>query len=606
MSERPAAPGATLRGKSTSFRVWAPAAREVEVVLADRRVRLAPGERGYHAGEVAGVPAGALYRFSLDGGEPLADPASRRQPQGVHGPSAVVDPAFGWTDRSWRPPPLRDLVLYELHVGTFTRAGTFDAVVPHLARLRDLGVTAVDLMPVAAFPGRRNWGYDGVFPFAVQESYGGPDGLRRLVDAAHAAGLAVHLDVVYNHLGPDGSVLGRYAPYFTDRYRTPWGEAVNFDGAGSDEVRAYFISSALMLVRDLHLDGLRVDAVHAIADRSARPFLAELVEAVHGAAPRALVIAESDLGDPRVIRPPELGGLGFDAQWTNDLHHSLHVALTGERDGYYGDFAGAADLATALGHGFVYSGRYSRFRRRRHGAPPDDRPPEQLVVATQDHDQVGNRARGERLAALVPPAALRVAAAAVLLSPFTPLLFMGEEYAETAPFLYFTDHSDPALARAVSEGRRAEFAAFAWEAPPPDPQDPETFRASVLDHEAARGGAHAATSAFYRECLRLRKELYRSERRRGRADAFGPVVLSVGAGDGHCLVLATGPEEAQVRLPSGRWRVALDADDPRWGGRGATLAAGRVDGEVPLALRGHSALLLVRDDGPAPVAQTGP
>jgi len=588
--------GATLNGDGTRFRVWAPSAGRVEVVLADLRATLAPEERGYHAGDVASVGSGTRYRFSLDGAAPLPDPASRHQPDGVHGPSAVLDTSFDWTDGSWRPPPLRDLVLYELHVGTFTRTGTFDAVVPHLAGLRELGVTAVELMPVAAFPGTRNWGYDGVFPFAVQQSYGGPDGLRRLVDAAHGAGIAVYLDVVYNHLGPDGSVLARYGPYLTDRYRTPWGGALNFDGPGSDEVRAFFIASAVMFVRDFHVDGLRVDAVHAIADRSARPFLAELVATVRAAAPYAVMIAESDLNDPRVIRPAELGGLGFDAQWTNDLHHALHVALTAERDGYYADFAGAPDLATAESSGFVYAGRYSRFRRRSHGAPADDRPPEQLVVAAQDHDQVGNRAHGERLTALVAPPALRLAAAATLLSPYTPLLFMGEEYAETAPFLYFTDHADPGLATSVREGRRAEFAAFAWLAAPPDPQDPETFRRSTLDHDRAPRPHQAAMRAFYRECLRLRKVLYGTERRRPRAVAIGTTVITVEAQGRHCLLLATGAQSTSVAVPGGPWHVALDADDPQWDGRGPTLREAVIPAGALLELRGHSALLLVRED----------
>ena len=591
--------GAITRGGATRFRVWAPNAERVEVALPGRRVGLAREPKGYHACEVAGVAAGTRYRFSLDGAAPLPDPASRHQPDGVHGPSAVVDPSFDWTDRSWRPPLLRDLVFYELHVGTFTREGTLDGVIPHLAGLRDLGVTAIELMPLAAFPGRRNWGYDGVFPFAVQESYGGPDGLRRLVDAAHASGLAVYLDVVYNHLGPDGNVLAAYGPYFTDRYRTPWGEALNFDGPGSDEVRAFFIASALMFVRDHHVDGLRVDAIHAIADRSARPFLAELVAAVHGAAPRALVIAESDLADPRMIRPAELGGLGFDAQWTNDLHHSLHVALTGERDGYYADFGGAADLAVALRDGFVYAGRYSRFRRRRHGAPVGDRPSEQLVVAAQDHDQVGNRARGERLSALVPPAALRVAAAAVLLSPYTPLLFMGEEYGEVAPFLYFTDHSDATLAEAVRRGRHAEFAAFAWTEPPPDPQDEATHRRSTLDHGLAFGGEHALLRAFYGECLRLRREVLGGRRDRPRATAAGEVVVALDPEGDRCLLLVLGASETSVTIPEGRWAVALDSDEVRWGGRGASVPEGPVRGGRPLPIRGHTALLLVLEPSPA-------
>lgn len=577
--------------------MWAPGSRRVELVLPDRREPLAAAGRGYHQAAVTGAPPGTRYRFSLDGGEELPDPASRWQPDGVFGASAVVDPASPWTDAGWRPPRLRDLVLYEIHVGTFTNEGTFDAVVPHLRRIADLGVTAIQLMPVAAFPGRRNWGYDGVFPFAVQASYGGPDGLRRLVDAAHAQGLAVHVDVVYNHLGPEGNVLARYGPYFTDRYRTPWGDAVNFAGPGSDEVRAFFISSALALVREHHVDGLRVDAIHGIVDPSARPFLAELVSAVHDAAPDALVIAESDLADPRVIRPAALGGLGFDAQWTNDLHHALHVALTGERSGYYADFDGAADLARALSDGTVFAGRYSEFRQRRHGAPFNERPPEQLVVAAQDHDQVGNRANGERLATLVPAAALRVAAVAITLSAYTPLLFMGEDHGETAPFLYFTDHADPELSRAVREGRRREFASFGWTSEA-DPGSEDTFRRSIVDTSLIDAPGRRELHALYRECLRLRRELLRPPRTRPRAVAQGATVVADG-GD-HCVVLGTSRSAATVILPGGAWRPVLDTEDPRWGGDAPVVPRVCVNGGVPIDIPPLSAVVLVRERSAAP------
>ena len=585
--------GALYASDATTFRVWAPKARRVELVLDDRRVAMSAADDGYYTARVAGVEHGARYRYSLDGGEPLPDPASRWQPDGVHAPSAIVDPSFAWTDASWRPPSLRDLVIYELHVGTFSAEGTFDGVIPHLEALRELGVTAIELMPVAAFPGARGWGYDGVFLFAVHEPYGGPEGLRRLVDAAHGAGLGVIIDVVYNHLGPDGNVLDRYGPYFTDRHHTPWGKAVNVDGRGSDEVRAYLTANARMFLDEYHADGLRLDAVHAIVDQSASPFVAELVEAVHGAKPGAVVIAESDLNDPRVITDREHGGLGFDAQWTNDLHHAVHAALTGERNGYYADFDGADDVARALRGGFVYTGQRSRFRGRRHGAPLGTVAPERLVVAAQDHDQVGNRAHGERLVTIAGRDAARLAAAAFLLSPYTPLLFMGEEYGEVAPFLYFTDHQDRGLARAVTEGRRAEFASFAWAGETPDPQDPETFRASRLDHGLAATPGHREQRAFYAECLRLRGELRFHLDARPDATAAGGLVVSMSADGAVCLVLGLERTAGRAQLPAGRWSVLLDSSDPMWGGGGGRSGA-TVEGAV--AVPATTALLLRRTD----------
>lgn len=431
---------ASLGDGRCRFTVWAPAAEKVEVRLLTPRPRVATldrGGQGYHHGVLEGVERGSLYVYRLDGGPERADPASRSQPQGVHGPSEVVDPQFPWEDVSWVGPRLQDYILYELHVGTFTREGTFDAIIPHLTDLRELGVTAIELMPVAQFPGTRNWGYDGVFPFAVQDSYGGPAGLKRLVNACHREGLAVVLDVVYNHLGPEGNTLGDFGPYFSERYRSPWGPALNFDGPGSDEVRRFFIENALAWITDYHVDALRLDALHAILDLSAYPFLAELAAAVRERAARlhrrVYLIAESDLNDPKLVRPPEVGGYGLDAQWNDDFHHALHALLTGERTGYYEDFGTVAHLARAFTEGYVYTGQYSVYRRRRHGVPARALPAHAFAVFAQNHDQVGNRMRGERLSALVPFEALKLAAAVVLLSPYLPLLFMGEEYGETAP-----------------------------------------------------------------------------------------------------------------------------------------------------------------------------
>jgi maltooligosyltrehalose trehalohydrolase len=491
--------------------VWAPRAGAVDVVVeSGPRAPLAPGDRGWWEGTVAGVRAGARYRYSLDGGEPLPDPASRAQPDGVHGPSAVVSLPRRGAARGWRGVPRDRLVLYEIHVGTFTREGTFDAAVGELDRLADLGVTAIEPMPVAQFPGGRNWGYDGVFPYAAQSTYGGAAGLTRLVDAAHARGIAVVLDVVYNHLGPEGNVLGRFGPYFTSTYRTPWGDAINFDGPDSDEVRRFFLGNALWWIEDVGVDGLRLDAVHAIRDHSAYPFLEELADVVRERATRlgreVHLIAESDLNDCRLVRSPREGGYGLDAHWCDDFHHAVHAALTGERDGYYEDFGSLEQVATALRDAILYAGTWSAHRRRRHGRPCTDVPADRFVVCVQNHDQVGNRMRGERLSSLVDFDARKLAAGLLLLSPFVPLLFMGEEYGETAPFPYFTSHGDADLVEAVRRGRAEEFAAFAWGGTPPDPQDPATFASARIDAARRTRDGHRAIHDLHRRLLALRRD----------------------------------------------------------------------------------------------------
>jgi maltooligosyltrehalose trehalohydrolase len=418
--------------------------------------------------------------------------------------------AFPWTDHGWQPPAFEAAVVYELHVGTFTPAGTFEAAIERLDHLVRLGVTHVELMPVAEFAGARGWGYDGVDLYAPHHSYGGPAGLMRLVDACHARGLAVLLDVVYNHLGPTGNYLARFGPYFTDQYRTPWGDAVNLDGAESDEVRRFFCDNALMWLADYHVDGLRIDAVHALLDRSAIHLLEELARDVRALEARLgrrlVVIAESDLNDPRVVRPVEAGGYGLDAQWNEDFHHALHAALTGERHGYYADFGRLADVASALGRGFVYAGQRSAYRRRRHGRSPAGLAGHRFVGCLQNHDQVGNRARGERMSHLVPPGRLLIGAALVLTAPFVPMLFQGEEWGARTPFLYFTDHADPALGQAVREGRRREFAAFGWDpADIPDPQSPETFARSKLDWSEIGREPHARLLEWHRRLIALRR-----------------------------------------------------------------------------------------------------
>jgi maltooligosyltrehalose trehalohydrolase len=601
--------GATPLGdRGTRFLLWAPAASRVDVVLEQgRRVALDRLERGYHGGLLPDVRAGARYRISLDGTEPVPDPASAFQPDGLHGPSAVVDPSFPWTDASWRGVPLHDLVIYELHVGTYTEAGTFDALIPHLPRLRALGVTALELMPVAQFPGARNWGYDGALPFAVHDSYGGPAGLKRLVDACHAAGLAVLLDVVYNHLGPEGNHLPRFGPYFTDRYRTPWGAAINFDGADSDEVRRYFMENALRWIDEFHIDGLRLDAVHAIHDESARPFLQELAGAVAVTAAElerpAHLIAESDLNDVRVVEPADRHGLGMDAQWMDDFHHALHALLTGERDGYYEDYGDVAHLARAYARGFVYAGEFSAYRRRRYGSDASRIAAERFVVCIQNHDQVGNRAAGDRIASFVGFEAQKLAAAAVLLAPYTPLIFMGEEYGETRPFPYFVSHSDADLAAAVRRGRREEFAAFAWSGEIPDPCAEATFRSAVLDHDLSARPRSAALHGLYAELLRLRRQLPAlGGTRRRRPHVAGvpepPALLlrrsAAGAEALAGLNLSAGEVRLAVPYP-GVWRRLLDTADVRWRGPGAASPPLLREGGE-LVLSGWAAALYERTD----------
>jgi maltooligosyltrehalose trehalohydrolase len=497
---------------TTAIRVWAPRAQHVDLVTANGRDRLeAEGSTGWWRGPT--LPAGTDYAFSVDDREPRPDPRSPWQPNGVHGPSRTVDhDAFAWTDKSWHGRPLPGGVVYELHIGTFTPGGTFDSAIERLDHLVDLGVDFVEVMPVNAFPGRWGWGYDGVALFAVHESYGGPDALKRFVDACHARNLGAILDVVYNHLGPDGNYLPEFGPYFTDKHETPWGQAVNLDDDDAAEVRAFFVDNALQWLRDYHFDGLRLDAVHAFVDESPSHFLAELGDAARKLADEVgkplFLIAESDLNDPRIIRPRADGGYGMDAQWSDDFHHALHSVVTGERDGYYADFGSLADIATVLTTGFVYTGQHSAYRGKAHGAPlPPSTTGSQLLGYLQNHDQIGNRARGDRVSMLTSIERAKIGAALVLTAPFTPMLFMGEEWGATTPWQYFTDHQNDELANAVREGRRAEFAAFGWGPDDvPDPQDPGTFERSRLNWAELHDAAHADLFDWYRALIRLRKQ----------------------------------------------------------------------------------------------------
>jgi maltooligosyltrehalose trehalohydrolase len=498
------------------FRVWAPHPQRVELVLGERRAAMIPAGGGWWQLADADSGPGTDYAFSLDGGPPRPDPRSAFQPYGVDGPSRVVDHGSsswqpgGWTDQAWRGVPLPGAVLYECHVGTFSAEGTFDGAIAHLDHVAALGADAIELMPVAEFSGDRGWGYDGVDLFAPHHAYGGPDGLKRLVDAAHARGLGVVLDVVYNHLGPAGNYLPGFGPYFSGQHHTFWGDAVNFDGPGSDEVRRFVVDNALSWLRDYHVDGLRLDAVHAFADDSARHICEQLADEVAALAAQTgrplFLIAESDLNAPRFVRGAEAGGYGLDAAWADEWHHALHATLTGERSGYYEDFGPLPLLAKALRQAWVYDGVYSPHRQRTHGRPPAGLAGNRFVVCTQNHDQVGNRAAGERSSALMSEGRLRVAAALLLTSPFVPMLFQGEEWGARTPFQYFTGHADPALGRAVSEGRRREFSAFGWDpADLPDPQDPATFERSKLDWGEPDGGPQADLLAWYRELIALRR-----------------------------------------------------------------------------------------------------
>lgn len=588
--DRAAPLGATLDSAGrVRFLVWAPNAQTVEICLGpegNRDVGTTRDDQGYAFAELDGAGPGTRYRFRLDGQGERPDPASRSQPEGVHGPSEVIYPnSFRWNDGDWKGLPVGQLVIYELHVGTFTPSGTFDAVLERLDSLAGLGITAIELMPVAQFPGSRNWGYDGVYPFAVQNSYGGLPGLQRLVDACHSRRLAVLLDVVYNHLGPEGNHLPDYGPYFTDRYQNPWGRALNFDGAESDHVRRFFLESAEWLVEWAHLDGVRVDAVHAIVDNTAGPFLRELTESLHRLGVRlrreVLVIAESSDNDPRLIRPPGENGFGFDAVWSDDLHHALHAKLTGERNQYYVDYGQLEDVRSAYVEGFVLVGQYSQFRRRRHGVPTGNLPPERFVVASQNHDQVGNRPLGDRLHTLVPFEAAKLAAGVIVLSPFTPLIFMGEEYADPAPFLYFTSHGNPTIAEAVRRGRQEE---FAWAPPgqiPPDPQDEETFHRSKIHYELREAEPHRSLQRFYAEILRLRAEA--GPRRRLRREEVrilpgAPEVLEVRwiepRGPAPWVLFNFSKEPARLRpgLDPQPRRLRLASSDRVFGGPGGIVA----------------------------------
>ncbi|MEO7454964.1 MAG: malto-oligosyltrehalose trehalohydrolase [Gemmatimonadaceae bacterium] len=592
--------GATADESRTTFSVWAPAASSVAVHVAsgegagDHPLARDPVQRGVWTTSVAGVHAGDRYGYRLDGSDPLPDPVSRSQPDGVHGLSEVIDPnAFTWTDGAWKGLSLPDFVLYELHVGTFTPEGTFDGAIAKLDHLAELGITAIELLPVASFPGRRNWGYDGVHLYAPQWSYGGPDGMKRLVDAAHARGIAVVLDVVYNHVGPEGNCLDRYGPYFTEVYRTPWGRAVNYDGRGSDAVRRWAQDNALYWITEFHVDALRLDAVHGIYDFGSLAFLEELSDDVHEMGRKlgrkVQLMAESDLNDPKLVRSPESGGFGLDAQWADDVHHTIHGALTGETHGYYVDFTGVSTVADLYREPFFYARKYAPHRDRMHGRSSKGVPRQRFVVAIQNHDQVGNRPNAERLASIVPRDRLRLAASLILLSPYVPLLFMGEEYGEVSPFLYFIEHGDPELIDAVREGRRREFLAIERHEPQVDPQAEETFTRSRLDWSRRDTPEGAQLLSLYRDLLALRRE--EPALRPGASDTYvqGNAEWFTAlramplhndeldpARAGRALFcafnLSSEPMNVPVRAEAiGAWKLRFSSDAAGYGGSGAQL-----------------------------------
>ncbi len=569
-------PGALLGRDGTLFRVWAPRAESLELLVeGERPTPMRRGPQGRFELHRSGVRVGARYQYRFADGRARPDPASRLQEGSIHGPSTVVDPGFDWSDRHWEGPELARMLFYELHVGTFTPQGTLASAQRRLPQLAELGVTAVELMPLSAFDGPRGWGYDGVQPWAVHQGYGGPKALQQFVDAAHALGLSVFLDVVYNHLGPSGSYQREFAPYFTDRHQTPWGDAVNFDGPQSQQVREYFVENALYWLRDYHLDGLRLDAVHGIIDASPVHVVRQIAERVERLSKevkrRLVVIAESDLNEPKLVLPRDQGGWGVSAQWSDDFHHSLHTLLTGERTGYYQDFGALEDLAKAYRESFVMDGQLSRFRGRPHGASARGIPGRRFVVASQNHDQVGNRALGDRLSEKLDPAALKLAAAATLLSPFLPLLFMGEEWAEKAPFQYFTSFEDRQLGRAVSEGRRKEFAGFKWSGEVPDPQASETFERSRLDWSRRESPEGARMLGYYRRLIALRQQhpALSSDKSEDREVSLSGRTLLLqrrGRGREALLCLVFSAEGEKVALPEGRWRPVLDSWAPEHSG----------------------------------------
>jgi maltooligosyltrehalose trehalohydrolase len=590
-------PGANYKGNGIcEFMVWAPFALEIVLYLhsPDKKQLFMDKDRnGYWTKTIEKILPGTLYTYQINGKTNRPDPVSFYQPHGVHEASEVIDHAsFRWQDAGWNGMVLSEMIMYELR----------------LDDLKDTGINAVELMPVAQFPGKRNWGYDGVYPYAVQNSYGGPDGLKQLVNECHQKGIAVILDVVYNHLGPEGNYLRDYGPYFTDRYKTPWGEAINFDGPYSNEVRSFFIENALYWFRHYHIDALRIDAVHGMYDMSAKHFLLELAERVEDYSKQVgrkfYLIAESNLNDSNVIRPKTSGGLGLDASWCDDFHHSVHTLLTGESDGYYADFGKMEHLVKSLSEGYVYSGQYSLFRKRNHGNSAADLPVDRFIVFSQNHDETGNRMLGERLPGLVSFESQKLAAGIVLLSPYIPLLFMGEEYGETAPFLYFISHSDNDLIEAVRRGRKEEFRAFNWKEEPPDPQSEETFERSKINWARRERSNHAVLLSFYKELIRLRKKTLALSNLDKKCfevwidEETEIIFMKRWKHNSRILIIFNFKKKDMkfiLSLPEKDWKKRLDSSDKIWNGPGGLLPQHINYGEEYM-IRGESFALYIREN----------
>jgi maltooligosyltrehalose trehalohydrolase len=576
-------PGVKLsEGRGCTFSVWAPEKEAMILHIVhpfEKEIAMNRDDFGYFSMEIENAGDGCRYFYKPDGEKDIPDPASNFQPEGVHGPSQVVDHSrFRWKDISWKGIPLKDLVIYEIHVGTFTREGTFEAVIKRLDELTNTGINAIELMPVAQFPGSRNWGYDGVYPFAVQNTYGGPDGLKKLVDVSHRKGIAVILDVVYNHLGPEGNYFPIYGPYFSGKYHVPWGDAINLDEAWSDGVKDFFSANPGHWLENYHIDGLRVDAIHMNFDTSAEHFWQytrkRLSESEGKTGRRLLMIAECDFNSPLIVKPAEVGGYEFDAQWLDDFHHALYVMLHEEGKSRYEDFGAIEQLAKAYKDGFVHSGEYVKFRKRRHGASSAGIPGEKFIVFNQNHDQIGNRVLGERLSALVGFEQLKVASAAMLMSPYIPMFFMGEEYGDDKPFFYFVSHTDPDLVQAVRDGRKKEFEAYKWEVEPPDPQDESTFNRSRINWNKRYTGSHRILLEWNKALVELR----RSEPALMNGDKNGITVYITGkktfallrkSEDEKNAIICffnMSAKDSDFFMPSmeGSWVKLLDSADDRW------------------------------------------
>ncbi|MFO7447487.1 MAG: malto-oligosyltrehalose trehalohydrolase [Ignavibacteriaceae bacterium] len=593
---------ACLGNNECEFTVWATKPGSVSLKIVNPFERIVKMERDdffYWKVKLKDVPAGTKYFYRLNDSEDRPDPASSFQPDDVHSASEVIDhSAFYWSDKNWKGIELKDLIIYELHTGTFTEEGTFESAIKKLDYLYDLGITAIEIMPVSQFPGKSNWGYDGCYPFAPQNSYGGPEGLKKLIDAAHKKGLAVILDVVYNHFGPEGNYSGLFAHYSTSKYRTPWGDAINYDHEYSYGVRNYFLENAKHWLVNYHIDGLRLDAIDTIYDLGAKHFLRELAENVekisYETGRKHFLIAESDLNDVKIIKPVSECGYGINAQWSDNFHHSIHSLLTGEKEGYYIDFGEAKHLAESIKKTFVYAGNYSVFRKRNHGNDASGRPPYQFVICLQNHDQIGNRAFGERLTSLISYEGLKLAAGMMFLTPYIPLLFMGEEYGEENPFLYFVSHSDENLKDAIRKGRKEEFSSFKWSGEIPDPFSSDTFIKSKLSWEKLSEQKHKTMHDFYRNLIRLRKNLHalqsfdRENFHVSIAEDQKVIQLNRLNGSERIFAVFNFNSETVTTLvdfPRGNWKKIFDSASEKWLGSGESTIARIIGKKQNLTIR---------------------